>query len=596
MRELSICGWNMAQAETQFQGEKMSHELACIMLSEAIQYACTINKEPVYALFLDARSAFDRVIREILVRNLYLAGTDDHRLIYLNHRLSNRETFCDYNKELMGPILDVRGLEQGGISSSDEYKLYNNEQVVFAQISGLGVTLGNRTLSCISLADDAVLLSSSITNLKNLLRLTVNYCKKYDVDLVPEKTKLLDFYPKRKDATYDRDTVSSVHLNGQEIAFSSEALHLGVLRSTESGNMPAILDRLAAHRKQLFSLLPTGMASHHHCNPAASLKVERVYCLPVLLSGLGTLILSKAEVNIITKYRKNILLRLMKIPPNTPDVAVYFLAGSLPAEALLHQKQLVLFNMICHLEENFLKLHAIDILLSGDAGNSWFHNIQLICYQYGLPNPLTLLNQPMTKTKFKSLTYEKIHEFWRRKLCQEAAIDSLKFMNCSFTSLTRPHVIFTSLDGNPYQAKAACIQASLLSGKYRTEKVKRFWSGNKEGFCLQKSCLNLNLIEDNCHFLLHCLALSEQRRRLAAQASNILASNPVFKPIFDAYLFCNDDNLRLQFLLDCSILPMVIQAYQLFGDYVHNFLFKMTRSWCRSLHRERAKLLGHYIG
>ena len=402
------------------------------------------------------------------------------------------------------------------------------------------------------------------------------------------------FNPKRKDVSFDHDTFSPLKLNGQDIVFSNEAQHLGVIRSTESGNMPAIMDRLAAHRKQLFSLLPLGLASHHHGNPASSLRVEKVYCLPVLLSGLATLMLNKAEVNILSKYRKNILLRLMKIPPNTPDVAVYFLAGSLPLAAFLHQKQLSLFNMICNLDENFLKLHAIDILMNGVTEKSWFHNIRFLCQQYGLPHPLTLLHHPMAKARFKSLTNERLYEYWRKQLLQEAELDSLRFMKCSYLSLTRPHPIFTSLDGNLYQAKAAYIQASLLSGKYRTEKVRRFWSENKDGFCLQQTCLNLKIMEDNSHFLLQCPALSDNRRRLAAQLSTILNSNPVFKPIFDTYLFCNNDTLRLQFLLDCSTLPMVIQAYQLFGDSAHDFIFKMTRSWCRSLHRERIKLLGRY--
>ena len=96
----------------------------------------------------------------------------------------------------MGPIVDLRGLEQGGISSSDEYKLFNNEQAYYAQLSSLGVSLGNQTASCISLADDAVLLASTITDLKNLLFLTISYCTKYDVKLVPEKTCLLAFTPK----------------------------------------------------------------------------------------------------------------------------------------------------------------------------------------------------------------------------------------------------------------------------------------------------------------------------------------------------------------------------------------------------------------
>ena len=62
------------------------------------------------------------------MRNLFFAGTNDERLLYLDKRLSSRLTFCDYDKQLMGPIFDTRGLEQGSVSSSDKYKLYNNEQ------------------------------------------------------------------------------------------------------------------------------------------------------------------------------------------------------------------------------------------------------------------------------------------------------------------------------------------------------------------------------------------------------------------------------------------------------------------------------------
>ena len=107
-------------------------------------------------------------MKEVLIRNLYFAGTDDQRLIYLNERLSHRRTYCEYDKILMGPILDSRGLEQGGIFSSDLYKLYNNEQAQAAQESGLGIKLdpyNKNIVSCISLADDAVLLANSIHDL-----------------------------------------------------------------------------------------------------------------------------------------------------------------------------------------------------------------------------------------------------------------------------------------------------------------------------------------------------------------------------------------------------------------------------------------------
>ena len=80
----------------------------------------------MYLLFLDAKSAFDTVVTQFLIRNLYLTGMNGTSLIYFDNRLKNRTTFCEWDKVLMGPIDDEHGLEQGGVNSSDAYKIYNN--------------------------------------------------------------------------------------------------------------------------------------------------------------------------------------------------------------------------------------------------------------------------------------------------------------------------------------------------------------------------------------------------------------------------------------------------------------------------------------
>ena len=45
--------------------------------------------------------------------------------------------------------------------------------------------------------------------------------------------------------------------------------------------------------------------------------------------------------------------------------------------------------------------------------------------------------------------------------------------------------------------------------------------------------------------------------------------------------------LFVQFILDCSCLPEVVSLCQTQGQYVLNFLFKMTRTYCHSMHRSR---------
>ena len=102
--ELYSDGWAEVQAETQFQGAGSSHELAGLLLTEAINFSMFSSKQPVYVLLLEAQSAFDLILRENVIVEAFKAGTCDEGLFYLDNRLGNRQTFCEWSKELMGPI------------------------------------------------------------------------------------------------------------------------------------------------------------------------------------------------------------------------------------------------------------------------------------------------------------------------------------------------------------------------------------------------------------------------------------------------------------------------------------------------------------
>ena len=412
---------------------------------------------------------------------------------------------------------------------------------------------------------------------------------------MPEKTKLLAFSNKKNNVEVKyAKLISPISLYDQKIDFTEEAEHVGIIRST-SGNMPNIIERISAHSKALRAVLPAGMALHHHGNPAAGLRVEQMYAFPKLLSGLSALVLTKFEVNLISAHYKNTLQRIMKMHERTPDSVVYLLAGSLPCTALLHLRQLSLFGMICRLKENILKSLAMKVLVEAKpSANSWFQQIRESCILYSLPHPIQLLDCPPTKFSFKNLCKLKVQEYWHSKLVQEASpLISLQYFKPSFLSFKTPHPIWTSLNGNPYQTEAAKIQAWFLSGRYRNERLCRFWSQNKEGFCLLESCNGKCIIEDTYHIIITCNSLVETRRRLFKFTAAYVADKPLLIPLIKAYL-CSSEEYFVQFMLDCSVLPMVISSYQMHGPIVHEHLFHISRTWCRSLHRDRLKLLGRY--
>ena len=57
----------------------------------------------------------------------------------------------------------------------------------------------NLTISGVGQADDVMLCSNNIYMLYNLLTLTMEYCKKYSVDICADKTKLLLFANQMQD-------------------------------------------------------------------------------------------------------------------------------------------------------------------------------------------------------------------------------------------------------------------------------------------------------------------------------------------------------------------------------------------------------------
>ena len=418
IHQLFITKWNQDQAATQYQGEGSNHDLAALLLTETIQYSLHISKEPLFLLFLDAKSAFDTVVARFLIRNLYCTGMEGKSLLYIDKRLHNRLTYCTWGSELMGPIRDERGLEQGGCNSSDNYKSYNNDLLKRIQKSQQGVKLGNGlTISGVGQADDVALVSNNIFGLFNILHLALKFCQEFHVELCADKTKLLMLSNNIKNPPI---YYNPLKIYEKRIDFSENAEHVGVIRST-SGNLPHILNRIVAHKNALGAVLFTGAAHSHRGNLAGVTKVEKLYALPVLLSGVASLVLTKKEENIIDHQYTTSLSNLIKCLPNTPRSFVHFMSGSLPASAFLHLKQLSLFGMITRLLDDPLNKHAKNVLLtSPKSSKSWFLKIRSLCLQYGLPHPLLLLSSPKSKETFKKMCKSRVIDYWEMCLRSEA--------------------------------------------------------------------------------------------------------------------------------------------------------------------------------
>ena len=180
--------------------------------------------------------------------------------------------------------------------------------------------------------------------------------------------------------------------------------------------------------------------------------------------------------------------------------------------------------------------------------------------------------------------------YWETKLRQAASpLLSLEFFHPQFYSLSRPHPIWSSAGSNPYEVEKACCQAKMLSGRYRTCWLTRHWSGDSSGYCSLPTC-RLNPIYGTLqHMLRDCEDLQPARQRVFSLWADYLRDRPLLLPLVQKY--CQDADNFVQFLIDCTVLPDVIALRQLHGNWVHDSLLYLTRTFCFSVHKARLKIL-----
>ena len=322
-----------------------------------------------------------------------------------------------------------------------------------------------------------------------------------------------------------------------------------------------------------------GLSKGHRANPVASLRAESIFSAPVLFSGMASLYLTKSESDLLAQHVKENTEQLLKLHPKTPEPVVFFLAGKLPGEALLHLKQLTLFGMICQLQGNILHNIASQLLTTAKpTSKHWFADIRALCYTYNLPHPLILLKNPPGKEKFKLLVKKNISDYWQSKLrAHSATLKSLKYFKPNFMSLTKPHVMYTHAVTS-YQVNKCITVARMLSGRFRCGSLLRhFYPQKVSGIC---ELCSLE-IEDIPHIVLpKCPLLFEKAASLMKFAQDTLSVCPSAAKIFsDIFIHGKDDNLKVQFMLDPSVIPEVIRAAQINNNSIQ-IILRVTTSWC----------------
>ena len=203
--------------------KNLSTNSCSFLMTETINYYIN-NNSRIYALFLDASKAFDRVTHNKLFMVMISKNVCPLilRLIVKMYNLNNaRVKWSGY----LSPVFAMRnGVKQGGVLSPYLFSLYLEPLISKVNNCRHGCHIGEISYNILVYADDIVLLSPSITALKYMINICEEYSRNFDLIFNSNKCELVIFCKDK----FVKNSKPIILMNNSILKISNSYTHLGI--------------------------------------------------------------------------------------------------------------------------------------------------------------------------------------------------------------------------------------------------------------------------------------------------------------------------------------------------------------------------------
>ena len=251
------------------------------MISETLKFYNS-KKSPVYMCSLDAEKAFDSCNWDLLFNKLIERGTPLRVVNILSCLYKNGTSNVSYNGKLSESFCLSQGVRQGSILSPYLYNIYTELLLeTLEKESKVGTNLYGIFTGIIMYADDIILLSPTLSGLRELLNQCISYSEKHGLAMNPEKTEFL--ISGRTNGT------EQLIFNHWVVSPSSSLKHLGFLWSSKNFTHTATVEsenvcqRINKFWQVIFSLVKSGI---RYCAPHTIAQLFRSLAVPTMTYGL----------------------------------------------------------------------------------------------------------------------------------------------------------------------------------------------------------------------------------------------------------------------------------------------------------------------
>ena len=244
------------------------------------------NRQILYIAFLDAKAAFDVVSHQSLMRKLFNIGVEGNLWTLVNSLHQDAKSAVkwqgDISKHLRHDIWGYiskkfqveQGVRQGGILSTDLYKVYSNSLLDRLSTNKDATRIGPVICVAPACADDVAIGADSPDIMQSLLDIGVDNSKMERFILQPVKSVILEvLYKLKRSASHHSE---GWDLDGVKMPTVNKTMHVGICRSSDTDES-AVVENIKKARRTMYSLMSAGLHGESGLDPETSIHLYQIY-------------------------------------------------------------------------------------------------------------------------------------------------------------------------------------------------------------------------------------------------------------------------------------------------------------------------------
>ncbi len=489
----------------------LSPTMASLLVSEAYTNS-NLTSANIYLATLDAQKAFDVVDHTILLDKLHQQKVHPDLWLLIKNMYEGLTSRVKWMGDLSDSFKIQQGVRQGGILSTELYKVYVNCLLYELEQNHLGLHIGLTYAGCPTCADDVALLSDNPEELQLQLNVAQRYAKQHRYTLHPSKSKIVTNVKTSEEWT----------LNNNPLSASEQTVHLGLIRAVAGESGLNVGERISLARRTMYSLINTGLHGSNGLNPMVSYRIYQAYVLPRLLYGLEVLYINNSDMNSLKRFHHNSLRLFQSLPQRTAVCALHLLLGALPISGEIHRRQLSFLYLVLNCDNRSIReLVQRQSIMQIDNRKSFFSRISETLSLYNLPKLDELCNHLPKKYQWKKMVNKHVNQYWTDTFKEEAADkSSLCLMNLSTLAIGKTHHIWESLESSVTDVRKGITRARLITGTYMLQTIKSKFSY----YQIDPACPMCRIEDENIvHMMTRCPVFHEIRKQYIPRIYNELA-------------------------------------------------------------------------